>query len=118
MVHCRFVGNDEAQVGEREFSRIGEIAMFSEAIYQDTVIGGGAFIPEEDFKKIGFSADELAAHGHAEGRDEAPASFNQKVDLAQQVFRDLRNIMLSAEVLKRRTLAEISDNAAPEPILT
>ena len=107
MVYCRYVGNDESQVGDREFAAIGEIAMFSEALFIDAVRGGASFILEDEFKKIGFSAQELAAYGHAEGRDEATSSFNEKVEMAQQVFRD-RLWRLSKEGSVEGIISEVS----------
>ncbi len=113
MIHCRYVGSDESTVGDREFGRIGEVAMFSESLFVDVVVGAAPFIPEAGFKRVGFSAEELAAFGLPENRDLAPASFLEKLEAAQQVFLDLRARVLK-EGLAGVAIAEVSDNCAAE----
>lgn len=109
MVHCRYVGNGDSQVGEREFDAIGQVAVFSESLFADVVNGGAAFITDKDFQNLGFTQEELAAYGSAEGRDIAPASFSQKVERAQQVFRDTR-ALLSSESSAQTFLSDVSES--------
>ncbi len=109
MVHCRYVGNDACEVGDREFDAIGQVAVFSEQTFADVIRGGGAFIADKDFQKIGITAEEIAAYGHAEGREIASASFNCKVDMAQQVFRDTK-ALLSSEGLAANVVSDVSES--------
>lgn len=109
MVHCRYVGNEGCEIGDREFDAIGQVAVFSEQLFADVIRGGAAFITDKDFQKLGITAEEIAAYGHAEGRDIAPASFNQKVELAQQVFRDTR-ALLASEELAVNVVSDASEN--------
>lgn len=113
MVHCRYVGSDESTIGEREFGRVGEIAMFGEALFRDAVLGGAPFIPEASFKMVDFSGDELAAFGLPENRDLATASFTEKLAKAQQVFRGLQS-EIASEGLAGMARLGISENLGQE----
>ena len=95
MVSCRFVGGDCCEVGEREFDAVGQRAAFSEATFRDVVVGGAAFIIEEDFKKVGFTKEELAQHGSFGDRYDPPSSFCDKLFLAQEIFRETRKSLLA-----------------------
>lgn len=117
MISCRYVGSDCSQIGEREFDTIGQRAVLSEQGFREAVLGGAAFIPEEDFVKRGFSAEELAAHGPAGIRIDPPHSFTLKVDMAQQVFRDIRGRM-GSEVGGQEVLSDASDRDSElEPVI-
>ena len=83
-----FVGN-YTEIGDRVFSRLGQSADWDEAFYQQ-IIGGAAFIPNTEFKKIGFTQDELDRYADYGNRALAPASFNAKVKEATLVLCELR----------------------------
>lgn len=108
MISCCYVSSDCSMIGEREFDTVGQRASFSEQGFKEAILGNAAFIPEEDFKRIGFSAEELAAHGPSGLRIDPPASFLGKLSLAQQVFRDIQS-RVSQEGQGPQVLAEIGD---------
>lgn len=95
-------------MGDREFDAIGQVAVFSEKLFADVVSGGGAFITDRDFQKI-FDQEEVAAYG-GENRDLAPASFNEKLQIAQQVFRDTR-ALLSSEGFAESVISDASESS-------
>lgn len=103
MIACRFVGGDFSLVGDREFDAVGQQATFSEQGFKDVVFGGAAFIPEEDFLRIGFTEQELETYGPAGQRFNPPQSFCDKLGAAHQVYRDLKSRML---VQAQQVLAE------------
>ena len=88
MIACRYVSGDCSQIGEREFDTVGQRAVFSEQGFREAILGHAPFITEEDFRKIGFTEDELSVHGQSGARVDPPQPFNDKLALAQQTFRD------------------------------
>ena len=112
MIACRYVGSDCSQVGDREFDTVGQRAVFSEQGFREVVMGEAAFIVEEDFKRVGFTSDELSMYGQSGMRVDPPQSFNDKLSLAQQIFHDMRARMASEA---NRVLAEVSDTDVREP---
>lgn len=117
MISCRYVGNDCSQIGEREFDEVGQRADFSETGFREAVLGNAAFIPEEDFVRTGLLAENLAAYGPAGLRIDPPASFVDKLNSAQQVFRDIQARM-SQEGDVRVILSEMTNEPAEsEPVL-
>ena len=109
MISCRYVSADSSMIGDREFDAIGQRAVLSEQGYREAVLGGAAFIPEEEFRKIDFTVDELNQYGPVGVRVDPPNSFCEKLLRAQQIFRDLRERMM---VDSQRVLAEVE----PEPV--
>lgn len=88
MVSCRYVGSDVSNVGDREFSALGERAVFSESTFIDVVLGGCPVIPESTFRRVGITQDEIEAV--ANEPEEILASVAQKINIVQQAYRDLR----------------------------
>lgn len=118
MIACRYVGGDCSQIGDREFDAVGQRAVFSEQGFREAVLGNAPFIVEEDFSKVGFTADELSMHGQSGARMDPPQSFNDKLTMAQQMFREVRARMESEA---SSVLAEASDNVdvrEPEPAVS
>jgi hypothetical protein len=89
MVSCRYVGSDTSNVGEREFSLPGEVAVFSEATFADAVLGGCPLIPEVAWKKLAITTEETSAY--AENPEEVSPNFLLKLDIAKSFYRDLRS---------------------------
>lgn len=87
------MGGDSTEIGSREFTKVGEVAVYPESTFRDIVLGGGAMIPNSTFDGIGFTAEELSAWGPPENRDEAPASFCEKLNRAQRAYIDLKTRM-------------------------
>lgn len=108
MVYCRYVGEGECQVGEREFDSFGQVGVYSESIFADMVRGGAVFITDSDFQKLEITAEELAAYANADVRDDAPESFSRKVEMARQVFRDMR-VLLLTEGLAHTVISDASN---------
>jgi hypothetical protein len=115
MISCRYVGGDSSEIGEREFDAVGQRAAFSEQGYREAVLGGAAFITEEDFRKISFTVDEINLHGPVGMRVDPPTSFCEKLARAQQIYREDRSRML---VNAEAVLAEASDRfGEAEPVV-
>lgn len=106
LIPCRFVSSDTSFIGDVEFNAIGTRVKLSEPRFVEAVEGGAAFIPEVAFSKIGFTSDELAAHGPVGKRFEPSASFCDKLWQAQQVFQNIRSRMLEGG--RQEVLAEIA----------
>ena len=106
MIACRYVGSDSSLIGDREFDAVGQRAVFSEQGFREAMLGHATFIPEEGFNKIGFTADELSMYGQSGMRVDPSQSFNNKLDMAQQVFRDMYARMESEA---NQVLAEVAD---------
>ena len=112
MIACRYVGGDCSMIGDREFDTVGQRAVFSEQGFCEAILGHAPFITEEDFKKIGFTSDELSMYGQSGLRVDPSQSFNAKLGMVQQVFRDTYARMGSEA---NRVLAEASDVDVREP---
>ena len=95
MISCIFVGGGFSYIGDREYDTVGQRAMLSEEGFKEAVLGNAAFIPEEDYRKIGFTATELSLYSQSGARFNPPHEFTEKLELAQSIYRDLRNRMLS-----------------------
>lgn len=93
MISCRYVGGDSSVIGDREFDSVGQRAVFSEQGYREAVLGGAAFITEDDFKKLSLTVDEIEMHGPVGMRVDPPMSFCEKLARAQQIYRDDRSRM-------------------------
>ena len=104
MVNCAYVGNLASQIGDIEFDTIGQRAEFSETGFRDAVLGGAGFIPMADFDRVGFEAKELEQYGSSGMRCDPTDSFCRKVEIAQQIYRDIyrrlqgRDVDVLAEV--------------------
>ena len=94
---------------EREFDAVGQRAVFSEQGYREAVLGGAAFIPEEDFKKLELTQAELDAFGPVGVRADPTNSFCAKVLKGQQIFRGIHDRMIMGE--SQAVLAEVFDTA-------
>ena len=88
MITCVYVGGDCSQIDDREFDSVGQRASFSEQTFRDAILGGAAFIREEDFSKLGFTEEEISVYGPFGTRVDVPQSFGEKLATAQQIFRD------------------------------
>ena len=86
--------------------------LFRSQGFCEAILGHAPFITEEDFKKIGFTSDELSMYGQSGLRVDPSQSFNAKLGMAQQVFRDTYARMGSEA---NRVLAEASDVDVREP---
>lgn len=106
MISCRYVGSSFTEIGDREFDTVGQRAVFSEKVFRTVILGGGTFITEEQFNRIGFTHDELSRHGASGDRFNPPASFCQKLEVAQSIFRDM---LYQLSQNGQKTLAELSD---------
>ena len=106
MITCRYVGGDCSTIGDREFDAVGQRAEFSEQGFREAVLGNAPFIVEDDFKKVGFTEEELSTHGPSGSRVDPTQSFTDKLGAAQQMFRDTRARMESGA---DQELAEASE---------
>jgi hypothetical protein len=106
VISCRYVGGDSSFIGDREFDSVGQRAALSEQTYLEAVLGGAAFISEEDFKRINFTQGELDKYGSIGSRFSATSSFLEKLVVAQEIYRETRRCML---IDRRQTLAEAGD---------
>jgi hypothetical protein len=106
MISCQYVGSDCAIIGEREFDTVGQLADFSEQEYRDVVLGNAHFIRNEDFKKCGFTEEELTSYGQSGSRVDPTPEFMSKLDMAQKIFCDAHARMLVDE---GSVLSEASD---------
>jgi hypothetical protein len=89
MISCRYVGSTSV-VGERTYDEVGQRASFSEQQFRDVLLGGAAFILEEDFKKVGFGDDELSMFGPSGSRVDPTPEFNRKLAAARSMCHELR----------------------------
>ncbi len=110
MISCRFVG-DSSMLGDREYDVVGQKAMLSEQGYREAVLGGAAFIPEEEFKGINFTPDELSRHGASGMRIDPPSEFLHKLSQAQQLFRDIREKM-SHDKYAQQALSDTGESSS------
>jgi len=106
MIQCTYVGSGCSQIDDREFDAVGQRASMSENNFREAVLGGAAFIPTEDFAKIEFTEEEICRFGPMGSRFDPSASFCNKLMLAQQLYRDLRNRMSTDS---EEILAEVSE---------
>lgn len=97
MILCRYAGGDATSIGEMEYSQVGQYAEFSEEQFRDVILGGGVFLPVDQFAKIGFTESELEEFGPPGSRDDAEFSFNEKLIRARQAYFDLRNGIVNGE---------------------
>lgn len=93
MIACRYVGGDCCTIGDRDFDTVGQRAVFNEQGFREAILGDAVFILEEDFKKIGFTSDELSIYGPSGLRVDVSQSFGEKLHLAQQIFHDTQQRM-------------------------
>lgn len=106
MISCRYVSSDSCEIGLREFDAVGQRATFSEEGYREVVLGRGAFIPEDEFAKLGFTQQELEKLGPSGSRPkDPPPEFLEKLHRGQQAFREIRDRMLCGS----QVLAEVSN---------
>jgi hypothetical protein len=97
MVYCRYVGGEASNIGDIEFDAVGQRATFSERGFREVVAGGAAFLPLELFDQVGFTQEELDHHGPIGLRYLPPENFCNKLMVAQQFFRGLREELLSGK---------------------
>lgn len=107
MIACRYVSADSSEIGEREFDAVGQKAVFSESQYRDVVLGGAAFLPEEEFLKLGFTEVELEKFGQIGVRVDPTESFCNKLIRGQERFREIMAAMVR-EASARIELAKVS----------
>lgn len=91
MVTCRYVSSDSTEIALREFDTVGQKAEFSESTFVEVVLGGGVFIPEEDFARCRFTEEQLEKYGRSGDRVNPTEDFCNKLALAQQIYRELRD---------------------------
>lgn len=101
VVQCRFVGGEASEIGEIEFDAVGQRATFSERGFCEVVVGGAAFLPEALFVRVGFTDQELDAHGPVGQRCNPPQSFCDKLLVAQQFYRELRVDLMSGKPVEQ-----------------
>ena len=106
MISCRYVGGDCSDVGGREFDAVGQRATFSEESFREVLLRLAPFIPDADFDKVEFTEHELSTYGPSGKRVDPPQSFCDKLALAQEICRDLRERMLGGG---GEVLAEVAD---------
>lgn len=107
MVTCRYVGLGCAQVGELEYDTIGQRASFSEDVFYQVILGGAEFLPEEEYQRAGFTAEDIRAYGAMGERVDSSDSFLSKVDFAHKSCSDLRLDLLRS---RSNALAAVTDS--------
>ena len=70
-------------MGDVEFDTVGQRATFPESIFRDVLLGGGKFVVESKFQKVGFTQKELSDYGPFGERIFPSASFESKLNDAQ-----------------------------------
>ncbi len=86
----RFVGH-LSDVGDRTFARIGGSIDLDEANYRAMCATGGAmFLSEDEFAKLGFTADELQKFTE-DYYGELPAEYKEKVAAARKRFKEIQS---------------------------
>lgn len=90
MPQYRFVGNIPVYIGDLKISKLGEKVQFSETQILEINQGGGTFITEAEFVSV-FGKDNPDVEkygGNPALRACAPPTFLDKINRAQQIFRD------------------------------
>lgn len=85
----RFVGSGTCSIGNMDYDRFGSIGQFTAQLAHDVLAGGGCFIPEQDFNKIGFTEHDLNTYGEAGCYPEPPDYFQLQRARAQARAREL-----------------------------
>jgi hypothetical protein len=115
MVKCRYVGGDCSTIGlgdgEVEYDTIGQRATMTERGFREAVLGGAPFIPDEYFDRVDFTPQELSQWGQVGVRVDTSTRFEEKLGVAQEMFRDLCARMRANQSL---TLAELLDRGVSE----
>jgi hypothetical protein len=96
MISCRYISADSSEIGDREFDAIGQRATFSEQGYREAVLGGAAFLPDNEFSKLGFTQAELDSFGPVGTRADPPPVFVEKLLKGQEAFREILSNMRGA----------------------
>lgn len=86
----RFVGA-VSYVGDTLFDRLGQRAQFTPEQFQQVMKGGAAFIPEQDFQRLGFTQQEIMLYGSTGAFPEPPADFVDKRSRARELAQALRS---------------------------
>ncbi len=93
----RFVGRS-SEVGEMQFRHVGEQAEFTEELYTQVLLGGAAFITEEEFESIGFSANELSGLRQNTDLENEP-ELAEKLHRARLKFIESRELAMAGQPL-------------------
>jgi len=89
---CRFVGR-ESDIGDRQYRNIGERAEFTDELYTQVLLGGAAFLTEEEFQNIGFSEDDLRRlRNNPDLVGDAEPELAEKILSARRKFTESRDL--------------------------
>jgi len=87
----RFVGSYcEIDNGRIKLDRFGQRVELGDDVADTVIRGGGAILPEEDFERLGFTAEELAAYAYPGQQESAPEGFKEKRNAAHLAYCRLR----------------------------
>lgn len=92
----RFVGSACVIHGTGEFSKFGQRVELPEAVADTVILGGGAFVPEDEFEALGFTTDELKNYQFPGQQANAPLSFHEKKTAAILAFQTRREELRAA----------------------
>jgi hypothetical protein len=92
----RFVGSACVIHDRGEFSKFGQLAELPEDVAETVIRGGGAFLPEDQFKEIGFTDQELKDYQFPGQQLSAPQSFQEKRQRALAAFQAWREELETA----------------------
>ena len=90
----RFVGRGVSNVGDQQFNSFGQCAEFTDAYAREVYLGGAAFITQEQFDSLEFEQQDLLQYFNEFYCGEVPAELEEKVRLAQAIYRDSRAELL------------------------
>lgn len=111
----RFVGSvtENCALGSGyKAERFGHPIKFAAEDAHIAIAGGGAWIPDHNFKSIGFSDEQLRRYPFHGMQIRAPLDFQEKKRQAQDVFR---NLYLQERELDRKRAEEPMPAPAPVP---
>lgn len=78
------------QVGDRQFTSVGQKIELPEKEFLEIVRGGAVFVPEADFDKLGFTQQEITAYAADRYFGKLPDDYVAKLEQAREIYRDLR----------------------------
>jgi len=93
MSSYRFLGT-LTNIGEQKLTKFGQPVELTDEMARDVIgtldSGGGAILPEHDFRQIGFTEQELSLYSDPHSHHQANAAFHEKKARALKAVHELR----------------------------
>ncbi len=98
MAVYHFVGSYcEIDAGRIKLDKFGQRIELDDKLAEIVIKGGGAILPEDKFKAISFTDEELKDFAYPGARENAPESFKARVKAAHIAFCDHKQALEATE---------------------